>query len=247
MNCLNCGRPIEGNYCSHCGQPVKFKRFDLKYIGARLLDAFDLERGFLHTIIALFKHPGKAIRDYVDGKRINFYNPFKLLFITGAISTLIFAFASDAENLVRPLEFLHLEHQEAFARSSEKYFSFFTVIVIPYFSFFSWLFFRELKLNYWENIIMNIYVAAGQFIIVIIMAPALIYLKNPVIVTSYGIINFLYNVWVVDRFFKVKDFWGHTKAFATVAIPQATAMFLNYLLFIIAPKQIWTYLDYVFG
>jgi len=247
MNCLNCGKPVEGNYCSHCGQPIKFKRFDLNYIGIRLLDAFDLERGFLHTIMALFKKPGQAIRDYVDGRRINFYNPFKLLFITGAISTLVFVFGSDPEKLSRPLQFLNLPAQDAFARYSEKYFSFFTVIVIPYFTFFSWIFFRNSKINYWENLMMNIYVAAGQFIIVILMAPAIIYYKSVYIITLYGLINYLYNVWAVDGFFKVNTLWGHTKAFLAVAIPQATAMFINYFLFIMAPSQVWSFLDYVFG
>jgi len=37
-SCKNCNEPINGNYCSNCGQPAKLKRIDGRYIVYEIRD-----------------------------------------------------------------------------------------------------------------------------------------------------------------------------------------------------------------
>ena len=49
--------------------------------GQGLATLFDLERGFFHTVLALFTRPGETCREYVEGRRRPLTGPFKYAFI----------------------------------------------------------------------------------------------------------------------------------------------------------------------
>jgi Protein of unknown function (DUF3667) len=77
-NCLNCGTPLTGRYCSNCGQHAHVHR---------TLSAFghDFMHGVLHfegkiwrTIPLLAWKPGELTRRYIDGQRASFVSPIAL-------------------------------------------------------------------------------------------------------------------------------------------------------------------------
>lgn len=107
--CQNCGDEYVGNYCPTCGQTYKVKRFDLKNITKELImNAIDLEHGFLRTFLELFWRPGYMMRDYLNGHRIDYSKPFKTIFVLATIY-LIAAHLLDPASFVKQKEEPKLE------------------------------------------------------------------------------------------------------------------------------------------
>lgn len=82
--CTNCHTPLEGPYCSHCGQEVNST---LKYFGTVILhlleDIFSFDSRAKRTLIPLLTKPGYLTQEYFDGKRVLYVPPLRLyLFIS---------------------------------------------------------------------------------------------------------------------------------------------------------------------
>ena len=77
--CLNCGNAFEGEYCPHCGQKANTKRLRLTETVNNFVGSFvGGDNKFLCTCRDLFIRPGHMIREYMQGKRIGYYNPLQL-------------------------------------------------------------------------------------------------------------------------------------------------------------------------
>ena len=81
VTCLNCEQPISNrdNFCSNCGQvndelPLSIKQFVSEFFSG----FFSFDTRFFNTFIPLLFKPGKVSRDYVEGKRRRYVNPFQL-------------------------------------------------------------------------------------------------------------------------------------------------------------------------
>ncbi len=128
-----------------------------------------------------------------------------------------------------------------------KYFSFFSVTGVLLFTLFSWLFFKKLNYNIIEHFIFNLYVAVGQFVLMIAFVP-IIYYSNDSMITIwiYGLFNFVYNVWALLTFVD----YSHKKLLKTVlavGIPSYIAPYFGYIIFYFSPKGLWQILDNVLG
>lgn len=79
--CLNCGTHIseEANFCSKCGQVNDTNRLSVKqYFSEYLSGFFNFDNRFLKTVIPLIFKPGQVSKEYIEGKRIKYVNPFQL-------------------------------------------------------------------------------------------------------------------------------------------------------------------------
>lgn len=249
MNCLNCGHPVEENYCPNCGQHVKVDRFGWRYFGKKFLDIFDVDQGFFSTCYKLMIKPGLAVREYMEGKRVGFSNPIKMFLIIGAIATYLtfnFNLFITGEITQYPF-FTDFEQWKGFTTYSVRYFSFFTLTGIPFFAISSWLFFKKSGFNFSENLVLNFYVAVGQFIIVILLAPIVIMFNNDFMTFVYGFLNAAYNIWFLYQFFRPNQKSGIFKAILAVILAQLVTMPINYYLFTMIPGQFWPYLDNLMG
>ena len=80
--CLNCHTEYIGNYCPTCGQPASTKRFTVKNALMSTLEVWGMgNRSLPRTLFHLFTRPGQMIGEYLDGKRIPFFPPVKMLFV----------------------------------------------------------------------------------------------------------------------------------------------------------------------
>jgi len=99
LTCLNCGQPFQGNenFCSECGQvnddiPLSIKQFVSEFFAG----FFSFDSRFLKTLIPLLLKPGKVSKEYIQGKRMKYTNPFQMylhtsilfFLLTGLISTI---------------------------------------------------------------------------------------------------------------------------------------------------------------
>lgn len=81
IECLNCKQPIRtsDNFCSNCGQvndelPLSIKQFITEFFAG----FFSFDSRFFMTFIPLIFKPGKVAKEYIEGKRKKYVNPFQL-------------------------------------------------------------------------------------------------------------------------------------------------------------------------
>lgn len=171
VNCLNCSNGYEGEFCPHCGQKAHTSRITL---GGILHDiphsVFHVDKGFIYTFVQLLRQPGKAIRDYVEGRRVKHYSPFAYLFVMSAACSLVGHLVMEYFEKYKDIH-LHMGEGMLFpevASFFQKYPGLMFCLFIPFISFWSWLFNRDSKYNYWENLVMNTYLIAQLNLLLII-------------------------------------------------------------------------------
>jgi hypothetical protein len=241
LQCKNCGTVAPGKYCPNCGQKTNTDRFQWKHIGHQILDSIDFDRGFVYTLYLLLRRPGSAIREFIQGSRVRFANPFKLFLIIGAFTNfLTYEFDTFSHFIVDVSE---LEDLKGYYGYSTKYFSFFTFTAIPLFSVCSWLIFLKRSYNLIEHYILNLYIGVGQFLILIIFIPVIYYFPYDGIIVFYGFVNAAYNTWVLIVFFHAFNVRGIIKIVFAIAIPSVTVFYYNYLIYRLSPQALWEFLD----
>ncbi len=78
--CLNCNVPLDNidRYCHNCGQINTTKKLSFKdFFDEFFASIFSYDSRLRHTITTLLFNPGKISKDYVEGKRIKYANPFR--------------------------------------------------------------------------------------------------------------------------------------------------------------------------
>jgi len=81
LDCLNCGQPLTGNenFCSYCGQKNTIKKLSFGVFVSNIFSGFfSYDSRFWNTFIPLLTKPGKVSKQYIEGKRARFVNPFQL-------------------------------------------------------------------------------------------------------------------------------------------------------------------------
>jgi hypothetical protein len=98
--CLNCGAPLDGPFCSQCGQ-----RDVPPYPSVRelVVDAFWELSGwdgrFASTIRALALKPGLLTREFLEGRRARYISPLRLYLMASLVYFLVAAAAPDAKTI----------------------------------------------------------------------------------------------------------------------------------------------------
>ncbi|MCK6693727.1 MAG: DUF3667 domain-containing protein, partial [Thermoanaerobaculia bacterium] len=74
-----------------CGQKAKTKRITTKTVWEEVRKSvIHYDQGFSYTVLQLLRRPGHAIREYLEGKRVNHIKPVKFLLWSTAINFLVF-------------------------------------------------------------------------------------------------------------------------------------------------------------
>ncbi|MDD4848092.1 MAG: DUF3667 domain-containing protein [Bacteroidales bacterium] len=104
MICKNCQSELDESfdYCPHCGQDTHIKRLNWKSLSDNIAKGwFGSDRGVFFTLGALFSRPGTMMKEYVEGKRIQYFGPFQMLFLLAALYYFLhFFFGFESETLL---------------------------------------------------------------------------------------------------------------------------------------------------
>lgn len=226
MLCKNCGKNYEGNFCSHCGQKAGTTRIDARYVRNEIPNSiFQLDRGFLFTVKELFIRPGHSIRAFLQGKRKPHYKPFAYLIITFTLYSLA-AYLMERGTYIDDLLFGFKGRMADNGQRTDlpildwisKNQIYVTLLVLPFFSLASYLSFLRSGYNYFEHLVLNLYLTGQQMIIYLILG--LIFFKDNAFIGVPILVGFLYSFWVYYQFFDRK------RPFARIGL-----MALTYLLF----------------
>ncbi|WP_299624448.1 DUF3667 domain-containing protein [uncultured Tenacibaculum sp.] len=102
MNCKNCNEVIEDDalFCDHCGAKVLKDRITFRFLLKELFISLGWDSYFILTIKMMFSKPDKVLREYVNGIRKRYLNPFTYIAISAALSLIIFnVFSKDFTKL----------------------------------------------------------------------------------------------------------------------------------------------------
>ena len=95
VECLNCGHPLDisDKYCPNCSQANSTKKLTLKdFFDEFFSGLINYDSKLLKTLSALLLRPGRISKDYVNGKRVSYTNPFRFLLSLAFLYFLMFTY-----------------------------------------------------------------------------------------------------------------------------------------------------------
>lgn len=104
VECLNCGHPLDmsDRYCPSCSQANSTKKLTLTdFLNEFLSSLFNYDSKLFKTFSSLLLRPGTITRDYINGKRVTYTNPFRFLLSLAFIYFLMFTFNNRFSGLDR--------------------------------------------------------------------------------------------------------------------------------------------------
>lgn len=94
--CLNCEQPLQGEFCSHCGQRDLPTRLGLGELLREVAsESFDLDGRVTRTIVPFLVRPGLLSREYNAGRRARYTAPFRM-FLAMTFLWLVASFVANA-------------------------------------------------------------------------------------------------------------------------------------------------------
>jgi len=232
-DCLNCGESISKNYCPNCGQKTDTRRYSFKHIVEHdfIYGIWNVDKGILYTLKELFTRPGHRVREYIQGKRIGLFNFFTLVVIILAVSLSIEQYSN-----VKVFDLFPNSAKsttDVLSEYSKKYPKLFVLINIPFYTFFSFLWFRKAKLNFSEHLVLNAYITVFNAIIGLLFNIISVFYTNlDGLRIIYGLIGFaqlLYAFWMYYQFFSRYNFSKKGLIIRSIG-PIFSYMFLSVLI-----------------
>lgn len=234
--CLNCGHAVPAAYCSHCGQPASTHRFTFAAVLHDIPHSvFHVDKGLLFTAKELILRPGRSIREYVRGKRVQHFRPFGYLFLLSAVSAFV---AHQRIQLQQKIFHVEIKAGAAYINESvARFFNHYPALIlctlIPFIALWSWAFNRRSGYNYWENFILNTYIVA-QFNLFFIAYDIYLLISGKVSgIYTYIIIAFMaYMVFTYYQFFYTArpgtaQFFIHLLMYVLIALTIVTGLSLT--------------------
>ncbi|MGE8552492.1 MAG: DUF3667 domain-containing protein [Chryseobacterium jejuense] len=228
--CLNCSQPIATKYCGNCGQKTSTHRYSLKHFIEHdfIHGVWHVDKGVLFTIKELFTRPGNSVREYILGKRVNYFSFVTLLLLTATISTLLSHYSGmDYSVLVS-------DNAKAMMNSLQElmmsYFKIYLLLTIPFMAIFSYLWFKKAGFNYSEHLVLNSYKTAADMIALVMLTFIILFFKNSAIVMNiytmaYMTFSLIYGVWFYYQFFSQVGYSKTSLFFRSLMIPVSFMVF----------------------
>ena len=234
MTCKNCNHPVEASFCPNCGQSTKVKKLTMASLINQLSEGvFQLNKGFLFTLVELFKRPGHSIREFLEGKRKNHFKPIGYAFL---ISTIYFFLARilGTETVLNevisgvaeggsPEELI--DQMNWFA---DRY-AYVILLFLPLYALASYLAFKGTGYNYVEHIVLNAYII-GQQSLIYSMYAIMSYLTGDtnVLALVMVILSISYQVVVFWQFFHREG--NLSLALRSIATYVLSFIFLSFIM-----------------
>ena len=230
MDCKNCNIEINSKFCPDCGQPTNLKRIDGKYIIHEIEHVLHFERGILYTIRELVTNPGHNIRNYLSENRSRLVKPIIFIILTSLIYSItinIFhieeqyvKFDGEGAKLATPNKiFLWIQGHYGYAN----------IIMGVFIAFWTKLFFKKYKYNFFEILIVLCFVMGIAMLIFTIFA-ILEGITGLKISQFGGIIGVIYCSWAVGQFFGKNKIFNYLKTLFAYLIGMITFTILAVLL-----------------
>ena len=204
-NCLNCGNPITDKFCPKCGQKTTIHKYSLKhFIEHDLIHGiWHVDNGILFTIRELFTRPGHSIREFINGKRVGYFSFVTMLLLILGISHFLGEYAQVKISDLMPENSKGITNE--LEQFTKKYPKAMLLITIPFYSIFSFLWFRKSRLNLTEHFVLNSYKTVAESMIGLLFVVVTIFLSNikalTFIYSFISLLTLVYAFWYYKQFF----------------------------------------------
>ena len=210
--CLNCSNAVTENFCGSCGQKTTVHRYSFKhFIEHDLIHGiWHVDNGILFTIRELFTRPGHSIREFINGKRVGYFSFVTLLLLILGISHFLGEYVQiKISDLMPESSKGAINEVQEFTK---KYPKSMLLVTIPFYSIFSFLWFKKTKLNLTEHFVLNSYKTVAESLIgLLFLIITIFYTDIKVLTIIYSFISLLtlvYAFWFYRQFFSV---FGYSK------------------------------------
>jgi hypothetical protein len=213
--CSNCGVRRAGEFCAACGQAAVRGRLTVRGIVRQVAqDVLNLDRGILFTALELTRHPGHAIRDYVEGKRVRYTGPVKYFILTVALTTFattqLGVLNEVAGGLVESMGETAPVTVDQASQFLTQWMTLFMALGVPFTAFVTWRVFSRARMTYAEHLALNLYSYGHQSLglaLALLIALAVPKLEAPLVVGWTGVAA-LYFGWTSAQFFPMRARWA---------------------------------------
>lgn len=212
-HCKKCHREINGEFCSHCGQPKHLKRIDREYVFHEIGSVLNFEKGILFSIKELFIRPGKNIKAFINEDRNRLVKPILFIILCSLIYTVI--------NQLIPLEGGYITYESsdnpattAIFKWIQEHYGYTNIVMGIFIAGWLKIFFRKYPYNFFEILILICFVM-GMAMLIFSVFTLLEGITGIELMQIAGIIGFLYSTWAIGQFFNKKKFMNYLKAFVS--------------------------------
>jgi hypothetical protein len=234
-NCQNCNSPLEPSqkFCGSCGQKTNTHRLTLGHFFHEFFHAFThTDKGIFHLLFELMIRPGIVAREYIEGKRKKYFNPFTFFLIMMGI--FVFSnriFNPPPKEIHVPVGIMNIPDETVKSNTIAMYIrggevrnftsangNIMSMIAIPMIALIFWLSYRKRKFNYAEHLTANLMFTsfANIFFTFIVFPLQKLTAGSPYsnLFTLMGLVLQVgYYTWAYAGMFQVKSFGGVFKAF----------------------------------
>lgn len=233
-DCLNCTSPLLHNYCSNCGQKSSTHRYSIQHFVAHDLihGVWHVDKGILFTVIALFTRPGHSVREFIQGKRVNYFSFITLILLILTVTGLISPYAHGKISDLLPQGSKEVMNDvEIFMSAHPKLV---LIITIPIYSFFSFIWFRKSKLNYSEHLVINSNRIIAELIVGLLITTISVFCTDKNVLTFLHLVvptlfGLCYSIWFYYQFFSGYSYSKKSLVLRSIMVP-ASYMFLSFLI-----------------
>lgn len=223
VNCKRCNNELSGEFCSNCGHPGNLKRIDGRYLLSEIGSVLNFDKGILYTVRELLLRPGESVRRYIREDRSKLMKP--VIFVI--VCSLIYSLAQ---------QLLHFEEDYAQANAQvagesavrdiliwmQKNYGYANIIMAFFIAFWVQIFFRKKGYNYFEVLILLLYVIGAGMLILAVFGVAESFIGFGVL-TIGGVVAYLYGSWAIARFYDKRKKINYLKGFLGYTIGTITA------------------------
>lgn len=219
MACLNCNIDYNSNavFCPNCGQNTSVKRLDTSGVIKEAFQNFvNVDKGILYLLRWLPFKPGTISREYVNGRRKKYFNPFAFLILTIGITSFLSAnfniLASSTAALGDPVSIFMSKH-----------INFIIFLTVPIIALFTSLLYSKRKVNFAESLILASYCSGLRSVaFAAIVTPLIVFFRNYyVLITSLYLMVFaIYYAWACCQYFNIFSKWYFFKGFLVMLFTQ---------------------------
>ena len=209
ITCKNCNQHFKGNYCNNCGQAASTGRLNFDSIWEDIkYGLFHFNHKIVFTTRQLFYRPGHAIRDYIEGKRLDYFKPISFLLLLASVYALLnhyfhIQFIMEGSSDHSVFNRLGLEESNEWIIN---HFGWLALLGVPIYSVVTFFIFRKQGYNFIEHLVTTSFLAAQRYLFLIAVFPVLYYVGTGPYRRLYGwvtlFIEFLLMMWVYLQFFK---------------------------------------------
>lgn len=193
LKCKNCAQPLNSldKFCRNCAAKVINQRITVKNLLSDFTNnLFGWDNKFFFTIRSLILRPQTIFKEYIDGTRKKYMNPFTFLGLGAALSLFVFNFfaedymALNVDSNRQTVEMMAdiFEKQQGNKFDAEtykkdtmvlmtkvssfmlKYFNLLVVLFMPFYTFLAFLTYRR-PYNFGEHLVINSYIQGLSFLV----------------------------------------------------------------------------------